>query len=249
MPSAAKDFVIDRNSFEPPYKQLGDHLRRGIATGEYRVGRRLPSESELCAAYGVSRMTARRAIGELVTRGLAERRQGRGVYACGVGLSNAVFNFDGLMELLAESSAEVRVLEITPLCADKRIARELETKRGTPVVHIRQLLEQGERPILYRDAWTLSSAAAEDAEHGVAPLAHLLAAEKESLFVGGIIELNVHVLSEVEAEVLKGSPGAPAWRIEHQFYGADRTALSWGHLYIPGDLLRFPAWIGNLISG
>lgn len=241
------NFVIDRNSFEPPYKQLGDHLRKGIATGVYRVGQRLPSESELCRRYGVSRMTARRAIGELVGRGLAERRQGRGVYACAVGLSHAVFSFDGLKDLLDHPLARDVLLESTPMRADERVATELETRKGTKVVFIRQVMQLGEEPVLYRTAYTLASVAPEDAERGIGRLSGLLADQAESPFTGGIIELGVQVLSPEEAQILRQPTGSPAWRIEEQLYGADKTALSWGFVIIPGHLLRFPTGIGDLV--
>jgi GntR family transcriptional regulator len=245
--SKSDDLVIDRNSFEPPYKQLGDHLRKGIATGLYRVGQRLPSEAELCQKYGVSRMTARRAIGELVNRGLAERRQGRGVYACAVGLSHAVFNFDGLKELLDHPQACDMVLEATPMRADERVATELETRKGTKVVFIRQLMVQGDEPVLYRRAYTLASVALEDAERGIGRLSSLLADQAESPFVGGIIELRVRNLDEEEAAILKQPVGSAAWQIEEQLYGPDHTALSWGHVLIPGHLLRFPTGVGDLV--
>lgn len=241
------DFVIDRNSFEPPYKQLGDYLRKGIATGVYRVGQRLPSESELCLQYGVSRMTARRAIGELVSRGLAERRQGRGVYACAVGLSHAVFSFDGLKALLDHPLARHLLLETTPMRADERVATELETRKGAKTVFIRQLMLHGDEPVLYRRAYTLASVALEDAERGIGRLSSLLADQAESPFVGGIIELKVHTLSEEEAALLKQPVGSPAWEIEEQLYGADHTALSWGYVVIPGHFLRFPTGIGDLV--
>jgi DNA-binding GntR family transcriptional regulator len=240
------EFVIDRSSFEPPYKQLGDHLRQGIATGIYRVGQRLPSESELCRKYGVSRMTARRAISELVSRGLAERKQGKGVYACPVGLSHAVFSFDSLKVLLNHPLAKGELLEAIPMRADERVATELETRKGTKVVYMRQVLRHGDQPVLYRRAYTLAAVAGEGAEHGIR-LSSLLAGETESPFVSGIIELRVCCLDDEEAEVLKQPAGAAAWQIEEQLYGGDRTALSWGYVLVPGHLLRFPSGIGDLV--
>jgi GntR family transcriptional regulator len=192
-------------------------------------------------------MTARRAIGELVSRGLAERRQGRGVYACPVGLSHAVFSFDGLKDLLDHPLAHDVLLESTPMRADERVATELETRKGTKVVFIRQVMQLGDEPVLYRTAYTLASVAPEDAERGIGRLSSLLADQAESPFTGGIIELGVHVLSDEEAQILRQPVGSPAWRIEEQLYGVDKTALSWGFVIIPGHLLRFPTGIGDLV--
>jgi GntR family transcriptional regulator len=43
-------------------------------------GERMPAERELCAAWGVARMTLRRALDELVAEGLLVRRQGQGTF-------------------------------------------------------------------------------------------------------------------------------------------------------------------------
>ena len=64
----------------PLYQILADELRRSIGNDEYKPGDRLPSESELCANYGVSRGTVVRAIEQLVSEGVVHRRQGAGSF-------------------------------------------------------------------------------------------------------------------------------------------------------------------------
>jgi DNA-binding GntR family transcriptional regulator len=60
------------------YSSVADALKASIASGEYGVGSRLPTEFELCQLFGVSRSTVRQALAELETAGLARRRQGSG---------------------------------------------------------------------------------------------------------------------------------------------------------------------------
>lgn len=60
--------------------QVYDQLRRQIARGEWKPGDRLPSENELAAGLGVSRITVRQAIQKLVTQGLLETRFGEGTF-------------------------------------------------------------------------------------------------------------------------------------------------------------------------
>lgn len=71
---------IDRLNDRPPYRQIADHLRAAIDTGELEPGDQLPSEAELKDHYGVARMTARQAIQELRTEGRVVAEQGRGVF-------------------------------------------------------------------------------------------------------------------------------------------------------------------------
>lgn len=66
----------------PPakYKILRDELIRAVRSGEFAAGQRLPSERELAARFGVSHMTARQAVTDLVDYELLERRSRSGIY-------------------------------------------------------------------------------------------------------------------------------------------------------------------------
>lgn len=55
-----------------------EQLERRITSGEALVGSKLPSESELCEAFGVSRTVVREAITHLKSMGLVETRRGVG---------------------------------------------------------------------------------------------------------------------------------------------------------------------------
>ncbi|MGV9869264.1 GntR family transcriptional regulator [Rhodococcus koreensis] len=60
------------------YASVRDHLQGRIA--KMTVGTKLPSEPVLCEEYGVSRITVRRAVDELIREGLLVREQGRGTF-------------------------------------------------------------------------------------------------------------------------------------------------------------------------
>jgi LacI family transcriptional regulator len=57
-----------------------DHIRRQIESGRFPPGSRIPTESELCDQFDVSRMTVSRALRELVNEGLLLRRHGAGTF-------------------------------------------------------------------------------------------------------------------------------------------------------------------------
>lgn len=64
----------------PLYTQISELLTREIAAGRWAEGDRLPTESDLSATLGVAVGTLRKALAELDSRGLLERRQGSGTY-------------------------------------------------------------------------------------------------------------------------------------------------------------------------
>lgn len=62
------------------YAKVGDVLRSRILSEEWAPGARLPSEADLCEELGVSSITMRRAMADLVADGLLTRWQGKGTF-------------------------------------------------------------------------------------------------------------------------------------------------------------------------
>lgn len=63
------------------YTALARDVRKQILQGRYADGRRLPTEAELAAQYGISRQTVLRAFHDLVAEGMVYRTPGRGTFA------------------------------------------------------------------------------------------------------------------------------------------------------------------------
>jgi len=61
-----------------PTQQVREQLLSAIEHGDFPPGSRLPSERELCAKFGVSRVSVREAIAGLEAMGLITVQQGRG---------------------------------------------------------------------------------------------------------------------------------------------------------------------------
>jgi len=59
----------------PMWRQLADHLRERIASGEFRVGQPIPPERRLVDEYGVSLTVVRQAVKALVGEGLLSVRR------------------------------------------------------------------------------------------------------------------------------------------------------------------------------
>jgi GntR family transcriptional regulator len=72
--------VVDPASDRPVFRQIADHLRELISSGELAPGDALPSESQLVVHYGVTRTTARVALAVLKGEGLVVSEHGKGSY-------------------------------------------------------------------------------------------------------------------------------------------------------------------------
>ena len=62
------------------YETIADKLRARISSGNLKAGDQIPVEGALCDEFGVSRITVRRAVSELVKEGILEKRQGKGTF-------------------------------------------------------------------------------------------------------------------------------------------------------------------------
>ncbi|HMQ51086.1 MAG TPA: GntR family transcriptional regulator [Anaerolineae bacterium] len=71
---------LDKQHPKPVYLQLKEVLQNQIEQGIYVSHQRLPSERDLCQIHNLSRMTARRALKELVLAGYAYTRIGKGTF-------------------------------------------------------------------------------------------------------------------------------------------------------------------------
>ena len=65
----------------PPYARVKQYLKDALEAGRWAPGEQMPSEADLVAQFGVSRMTVHRALRELQDAGLIERVQGVGTFA------------------------------------------------------------------------------------------------------------------------------------------------------------------------
>lgn len=132
---------LSRNTFEPLYYQIRENIREKINSNEYPPNSMIPSEAELCEHYGVSRVTVRRAILDLVQEGLLNRGKGKGTFVTenyGLTTMNGVQSFtQELLGLNMRPSA--RLLGCKVRVADRLLRSALELNEGEQVVTISRL--------------------------------------------------------------------------------------------------------------
>lgn len=144
---------IDANGVLPKHAQLHAILV-DMCTKQLAPGDALPSERQLCNDHGVSRVTVREAIGQLVAEGLAVRVHGRGTFvaerAYRSELRLASFHEDMRRLGLKPGTVVLSVGRDTPSAAT---AAALELPDGRQTWHVRRLRLADGTPIAVDDAW------------------------------------------------------------------------------------------------
>lgn len=132
---------LSRNTFEPLYYQIRENIREKISSHEYPANSMIPSEAELCEHYGVSRVTVRRAILDLVQEGLLHRGKGKGTFVSesyGLTTVNGVQSFtQELLGLNMRPSAKLLGCKVRK--ADSSLRSALALAEGEKVATISRL--------------------------------------------------------------------------------------------------------------
>jgi len=120
-----------------PYARVKQHLKQGLASGRWPPGALMPSEAELVASFGVSRMTVNRALRELQTEGLVLRTQGVGTFAAPLHPVSSTLTIHDLHdEIVARGhhhQARVQLQQQEPAVA--ALAAQLGVAEGAAVFH------------------------------------------------------------------------------------------------------------------
>src|ERR671913_1575743 len=97
------DIVLDGDG--PLHQQIRRAIARPILAGAWAPGRRIPSEHELMARFGVSRMTVNRALASLAGEGLVERKRKSGTVVAPPSAERAVFEIWDITAEMARAGA------------------------------------------------------------------------------------------------------------------------------------------------
>jgi GntR family transcriptional regulator len=153
--SAEDIFVITIASMHdrppPLYVKIARTLLGDIARGRLRTGDRLPTEDELIATFGVSRITVRHAFDVLRRRGLVERIAGRGSFVTSPpgAYVMTVASIEDVVQAGADS--DVRVLEWKAVRPAPAVERRLHARRAYV---LRSVRTRAGAPLCYSETYT-----------------------------------------------------------------------------------------------
>jgi GntR family transcriptional regulator, histidine utilization repressor len=122
----------------PLYMQLKEHVLQNIRSGEWRSGERVPSEHDLVRKFKVSRMTANRALRELMRCGVLARVAGVGTFVGDLKAATHPLQIRNIAQEIRDRGHRHRALPVTleSISPDDTVRSRLGiTARTLPVFH------------------------------------------------------------------------------------------------------------------
>ena len=149
--------MITRKSPIPLYRQLKKIILDGIKTNSLAIDTQIPSERELSEKYNISRMTARRAVDDLVKDKYLIRIIGKGTYVTDINKSSEftrVISFTEDMQKLGHP-VKSKVISFNLLVPDERIREKLKIGNGEKVFEIVRLRFAKNIPMALQSSYIL----------------------------------------------------------------------------------------------
>jgi GntR family transcriptional regulator len=230
-----------RDAVAPPkYWELKESLLAFCAAN--RPGTLVPAERRLAEEYGISRMTVRQAIQELVVEGRLSRAQGRGTYVAPPKLTHVIALTSTSEAMRAQGvTPSSRTLSVAEVAAPPGVAQRLRLAPETPVVVLERLRYANSECMALDYSYFESARFPGLVEHLVAgrEVYEVLDRKYRSLPVRAEETIEAAVASPRVAGLLDAETGAALLLAQRLGFLADGTPVEWSPTYYRGDRYRF----------
>ncbi len=225
-----KPNLLDYDSIVPLYEQIMQEIKKDIEKKNYNTKHRLPTEEELAEQYGVSRITIRRAMAELVEQGLVKRKQGKGTFISPPKMHKDLklsgFSFTELCEANGKiAGAKLLEAGLIPL-DDPQVAEWLHIPKGDRALRIQRLRYASGVPCVIEDNYFPKEYVyllEIDLEHD--SLYRYLREEKDIEIVTGEMILRIVKADAKTAKLLEVPHNAPLLRTFGRIFRGDGEVL------------------------
>ncbi len=213
-----------KNSRKPRYLQIAELLREEILQGAHSVGSHLPTESELCKRFLISRYTVREALRHVEEMGLVSRRRGSGTMVRSaeplMQYHQAVRSVDDLLQY--SEATGFKLVHSERVAADPLLAGWLDTRVGVECMRLHGIRYQrrSTRPFSISDVYR--RATWQGLPHGYVRIEDAFRSLLELQDLPRIDRLDQSLsavaLNEEQAQELEVAAGSPALRSLRRYF-------------------------------
>jgi len=227
----------------PLHARIREELREHILSGAWRPDDALPSERELMAQYGVSRITVRQALGDLQKESLIFKLAGKGAYVSHPRPFQELGRLQGFAEAMEARGHETwnRVLAVEHEPASDLVASRLGLPPRAPVTQVRRVRHLDRQPVSLDITWVPRELGQRLAREDLARRDIFLILENDCATPLGHADLVIDagLADAALADALEISPGAPMLRIERLTHDTAGRPVDYEHLYCRADNFQY----------
>ena len=133
------------------YEEIAEDIRSRILSGNYNPNEQLPLEKQMCESYGVSRITIKKAVDELVIQGLVIKRRGSGTFVKALDEDDVqelslAKQFEGFSEANKGKSVSSKIVNFEVIHPSEEIATKLKITCDDFVYYIIRTRYAGDEP-------------------------------------------------------------------------------------------------------
>jgi GntR family transcriptional regulator len=227
----------------PLYSHVETVLAGEIADGYLKIGDQLPTEDNLIERFEVSRITVRRAIQNLVSRGLVEIRRGKGTFVAPPKIMQELTELSGFVEDMHALGRKptARVISKEIVTASVGVAEQLALTKGARVVRIRRVRLADNVPLSFDETYLPLALGKKIIRNNLKtePIFSLLERKYDVPLIEAEYRLESVIADPAVAGALRVNQGSPIFLIERTSYSTGGRPVDYEKLYYRGDLVRF----------
>ncbi|MFN8447686.1 MAG: GntR family transcriptional regulator [Anaerolineae bacterium] len=238
--------LLKRHSYIPLYLQIAQGIIDRVRSGDLAPGDQLPSEREIAAEYAVSRVTARQALDELVSQGMAYRVRGRGTFVAEPKIREVSglrsFSDDMRSQGLQPSS---RVLAQKVMEPDATVRQQLKLAPDELVLYLDRLRKANDAPVALESVY-LPHRLCPGLEHEdmTSHSLYAILREKYGLYLAwGESEIEARGALPAEADLFGIEVGQPVMVARRLTYTESFEPIEYARSVYRGD--RFTFYVGR----
>lgn len=235
--------ILNNDSSTPLYTQLKQAIMEDINRGVYAPNEKLPTETELCGKYGVSRITVRKAVLDLVEEGYLIRQQGKGTFVKQPKVKRELIAVNGYSEHMVASGKipHQKVISYELCTASEDIAQKLQIPIESNILVLKRVFFDEDQPLTLDiahyslDLFPNLNEFVHDSTsmHAVLKKQYRITPFRNTKLI------NVVLATVKEAEHLQCNAGDPIYEIQKTAFNASGQPIYYSLLLMPADRVTF----------
>lgn len=239
---------------DPMYKQLNGLLRGQIRSGEFKVGDRFLTERQVAERFGVSRVTANKALSNLVSEGILKFKKGTGTFVQGGILDYDVRSLVSFTERAAAAGRlpSTRVLSFrlsTAAKANEGPGIPWPGGPGEPAYYMERVRLADDLPLILERRWVIAHYCPDLDETMLEGSLYALWADRYRLDITGADQIiRAVVIRRKDAGLLEVRPGSAGLLVVSVGYLSGGVPLWFERTLYRGDAYEFVNRLGPLAT-